>query len=171
MILQTRILMNQAVQGGVPTRKCALPQGQRVGHAGRELHSRRGRQLGAAGERTKQGCPQRGHDAGASGLGKKACVLCGASDLGECFCEVIDGTEDAASVSVVLGEKLGEANSVVTDGRSSCGSRALGGRSHESEGSRELEAVNSPHSRLKAFIARFSGVSNCGLQRYLDWFC
>ena len=37
--------------------------------------------------------------------------------------------------------------------------------------SRELEMVNSLHSRLKAFIGRFNGVSNRRLQRYLDWFC
>lgn len=112
-----------------------------------------------------------GHDAGASGLGKKVCVLCGASDLGECFCEVIDGAEDAASVSVVLDARLPEASSLITDGRGSYGSKALGGRHHETKGSKELRAVNTLHSRLKAFVARFNGVSNRRLQRYLDWFC
>lgn len=121
-------------------------------------------ELGRAPHRT-------GHDAGTSGRSKKVCVLCGVSDLGECFCEVIDGAEDAASISVVLGAKLPEASSVTTDGRGSYGSRALGGRRHEIKGSKELGAVNSLHSRLKAFVARFNGVSNRRLQRYLDWFC
>ena len=51
------------------------------------------------------------------------------------------------------------------------GPGALGGRPHEVRGSRELGAVNSLHSRLKAFVGRFNGVSNRRLQRYLDWFC
>ena len=49
--------------------------------------------------------------------------------------------------------------------------RLARGRPHEVRPSRELEMVNSLHSRLKAFIGRFNGVSNRRLQRYLDWFC
>ncbi|RDB58497.1 hypothetical protein C1878_16340, partial [Gordonibacter sp. 28C] len=47
-----------------------------------------------------------GHDAGSAGPGKKACVLCGVSELGDCFCELVDGAEDKASASVVLGARL-----------------------------------------------------------------
>ncbi len=59
---------------------------------------------------------------------------------------------------------------MATDGRRSYAG-SLGGRPHEVRPSRELEMVNSLHSRLKAFIGRFNGVSNRRLQRYLDWFC
>ena len=112
-----------------------------------------------------------GHDAGSAGLGKKACVLCGVSELGDCFCELVDGAEDKASASVVLGARLPASCSVATDGRRCFDSDSLGGRSHEVRPSRGLEAVNSLHSRLKAFLGRFNGVSNRRLQRYLDWFC
>lgn len=60
--------------------------------------------------------------------------------------------------------------SVATDGRRSYAG-SLGGRPHEVRPSRELEMVNSLHSRLKAFVGRFNGVSNRRLQRYLDWSC
>ena len=66
--------------------------------------------------------------------------------------------------------RLPAACSVATDGRRSYAG-SLGGRPHEVRPSRELEMVNSLHSRLKAFIGRFNGVSNRRLQRYLDWFC
>ncbi|MGO5316117.1 IS1595 family transposase [Paraeggerthella hominis] len=112
-----------------------------------------------------------GRDAGSEGLAKKACVLCGVSELGDCFCELIDGAEDKASVSVVLGARLPSACSVATDGRGCYGPGSLEGRPHEVRPSKELEAVNSLHSRLKAFAGRFNGVSNRRLQRYLDWFC
>lgn len=112
-----------------------------------------------------------GHDAGAAGLGRKVCVLCGVSELGDCFCEVIDGAEDVASVSIVAGARLPASCAVATDGRGSYGPRSLGGRPHEVRPSTELGMVNSLHSRLKSFLRRFNGVSNRRLQRYLDWFC
>lgn len=102
---------------------------------------------------------------------KGACVLCGASELGDCFCEVIDGAEDAASAMVVIGARLPASCGVATDGCGSYTARTLEGRPHERRGSKELEMASSLHSRLKSFIGRFNGVSNRRLQRYLDWFC
>lgn len=112
-----------------------------------------------------------GHDAASGGLSKKACVLCGISELGDCFCELIDGAEDKASVSIVLDARLTSSCSIVTDGRKSYVSSVLQDRFHEVRSSKELSMVNTLHSRLKAFIGRFNGVSNRRLQRYLDWFC
>ncbi|WP_080802399.1 IS1595 family transposase [Arabiibacter massiliensis] len=123
-------------------------------------HSRSGWfQLGREPHRT-------GHEAD-----KGTCVLCGASELGDCFCEIIDGAEDSASVMVVLGARLPASCGVVTDGWKAYNARTLEGRPHEVRGSKELEMVNSLHSRLKSFVGRFNGVSNRRLQRYLDWFC
>lgn len=102
---------------------------------------------------------------------KGTCVLCGVSELGDCFCEVVDGAEDSASAMVVLGARLPASCGVATDGWRAYNDWALGGRPHEVRGSRELEMVNSLHSRLKSFVGRFNGVSNRRLQRYLDWFC
>ncbi len=102
---------------------------------------------------------------------KGTCVLCGVSELGDCFCEVVDGAEDSASAMVVLGARLPASCEVATDGWRAYNDWALGGRPHEVRGSRELEMVNSLHSRLKSFVGRFNGVSNRRLQRYLDWFC
>lgn len=107
-----------------------------------------------------------GHEAA-----KGMCVLCGVSELGDCFCEAVDGAEDCASASVVLGARLPASCAVATDGRSSYGRRTLGGRPHEVRASEDLRMANSLHSRLKSFIDRFNGVSNRRLQRYLDWFC
>lgn len=123
-------------------------------------HSRSGRfELGREPHRT-------GHEAR-----KGMCVLCGASELGDCFCEAIDGAEDAASVMVVLGARPPASCAVATDGRGSYGPQTLGGRPHEVRGSKELGMASSLHSRLKSFLGRFNGVSNRRLQRYLDWFC
>lgn len=112
-----------------------------------------------------------GHDAGSAGLAKGVCVLCGAGELGDCFCEAASGAEGSAEIGIVLGARLPEACSVATDGRGSYNPGALGGRPHEVRASEGLTAVNSLHSRLKAFVGRFNGVSNRRLQRYLDWFC
>ncbi len=111
-----------------------------------------------------------GHDASRAGLGGSVCVLCGVSETGDCFCELADGAEDGPGVALVALRRLPAACSVATDGRRSYAG-SLGGRPHEVRPSRELEMVNSLHSRLKAFIGRFNGVSNRRLQRYLDWFC
>lgn len=111
-----------------------------------------------------------GHDAGSAGLAKGVCVLCGVSELGDCFCELAEA-EDSADIGIVLGAKLPAGCSVATDGWRSYSRAALGGRPHEVRGGRGLAAVNSLHSRLKAFVGRFNGVSNRRLQRYLDWFC
>lgn len=95
----------------------------------------------------------------APGLGGSVCVLCGVSETGDCFCELADGAEDGPGVALVALRRLPAACSVATDGRRSYAG-SLGGRPHEVRPSRELEMVNSLHSRLKAFIGRFNGVSN-----------
>ena len=38
--------------------------------------------------------------------GKGTCALCGASELGDCFCEIADGAKDSASAAVVPGARL-----------------------------------------------------------------
>ena len=126
-------------------------------------HSRGWFDLGRPAHRT-------GHDAARAGLGGSVCVLCGVSETGDCFCELADGAEDGPGVALVALRRLPASCSVATDGRRSYAG-SLGGRPHEVRPSRELEMVNSLHSRLKAFVGRFNGVSNRRLQRYLDWFC
>ena len=110
-----------------------------------------------------------GHDGRGRGLAGKACVICGAGESGDCFCQLVNGAESAADAGLVA-LKLPEGCSVATDARG-CYSSAFGARPHEVRDSRSLGMANSLHSRLKAFIARFNGVSVRRLQRYLDWFC
>ena len=103
--------------------------------------------------------------------GKGTCALCGASERGDCFCEIADGAEDSASAAVVPGARLPASRGVATDGRRACSAWTLEGGPHEVRGSKELGAVSSPRSRLKAFVGRLDGASDRRLQRRLDWFC
>lgn len=107
-----------------------------------------------------------GHDG--KGRGSKVCVVCGISETGDCFCELGDSYEGLTE-STIVSSMLPEKSSLITDGRACY--RDVSGHEHVVRDSKELNMVNTLHSRLKAFIRRFNGVSNRRLQRYLDWFC
>lgn len=112
-----------------------------------------------------------GHDR--PGRGKKGLVsvICGVSELGDCFCQLADRAEDQVSASLCI-DMLPEGCVVATDGwRGYSAGFVLGGRTHEVRDGRRLPSVNALHSRLKAFVAGFRGLSVRRLQRYLDWFC
>ena len=71
-----------------------------------------------------------------------------------------------------------QAASLQVDGGNETGSALaeLGVPSHEAHHAGDgangaLALVNALHARLRAFLARFAGVSTRRLQYYLDWFC
>ena len=116
----------------------------------------------------EMGRPARADGHGGRGAGS-VCAICGVSENGDCFCQVADGAEDGASALIAEG-MLPAGCAVATDGKRAY-LEAMARHPHEVRPSRELRMVNSLHSRLKAFIGGFRGVSSRRLQRYLDWFC
>ena len=111
-----------------------------------------------------------GHDASRAGLGGSVCVAVRRQRDRRLLLRAGRRRRGRAGGGARRAEEAAGGCSVATDGRRSYAG-SLGGRPHEVRPSRELEMVNSLHSRLKAFIGRFNGVSNRRLQRYLDWFC
>ena len=112
--------------------------------------------------------------------GEKVCVVCGANDLGDCFCELAGrGRCPSRGLADALRGHVGPCTSVVvTDmhGSYPAALASLGVPSHEArrsgdEANAALALVNALHARLRAFLARFAGVSTRRLQHYLDWFC
>lgn len=102
-------------------------------------------------------------------------VECGVNELGDCFCDVCGrGSAGAGELSVELAARIPAGSAVVTDGHKSYGFAARGYRHAEVDAgdpsSGDINMVNALHSRLKAFLRRFNGVSTRRLQRYLDWF-
>ena len=89
-------------------------------------------------------------------------VVCGVNELG------------AGELSVALAARIPAASAVVTDGHKSYGFATRGYRHAEVDprdhSAGDINMVNALHSRLKAFLRRFNGVSTRRLQRYLDWF-
>lgn len=107
----------------------------------------------------------------------KVCVSCGVNELGDSFCDLgCRGRESIEDVAAMLAGKVGGASTVATDRHTSyVKGLARLGAAHErhdpAEGFGPLNLVNALHSRLKAFLAPFNGVSTRRLQNYLDWFC
>ena len=102
-------------------------------------------------------------------------VVCGANELGDCFCDICGrGSAGAGELSVELAARIPAASAVVTDGHKSYGFATRGYRHAEVDprdpSAGDINMVNALHSRLKAFLRRFNGVSTRRLQRYLDWF-
>lgn len=106
-------------------------------------------------------------------------VVCGANELGDCFCDICGrGSAGAGELSVELAARIPAASAVVTDGHKSYGFATRGYRHAEVDprdpSAGDINMVNALHSRLKAFLRRFNGVSTRRLQRrlqrYLDRF-
>ena len=102
-------------------------------------------------------------------------VECGVNELGDCFCDVCGrGSEGAGELALELSARIPRGSAVVTDGHKSYGFAARGYRHREVDprdpSTGDINMVNALHSRLKAFLRRFNGVSTRRLQRYLDWF-
>lgn len=102
-------------------------------------------------------------------------VVCGVNELGDCFCDICGrGSAGAGELSVELAARIPAASAVVTDGHKSYGFATRGYRHAEVDprdpSAGDINMVNALHSRLKAFLRRFNGVSTRRLQRYLDWF-
>ena len=109
----------------------------------------------------------------------KVQVVCGANDLGDCFCELAARAEvKCGDVLRVLRGRIGPGGVVETDDNSAYRKplAELGVAEHRTHNASwghaaKLNMVNSLHSRLKRFLAPFNGVSTRHLQHYLDWFC
>ena len=109
----------------------------------------------------------------------KVCVLCGANDLGDVFCELSNrGRASGKDIERVLAGKIAEGSIVSTDKHKSYPRvlEGMGVAAHNrydaqdaSEG--DINMVNALHSRLKEFLGPFHGVATRRLQHYLDWFC
>lgn len=128
--------------------------------------------------------PRKARRFGREGVGRGisnqlVCVMCGASDLGDASAVVCcRGRESSAEAGAALAGRVDGAPLVATDmhGSYPAALTALGVRSHRRVDPRDRSAgniamVDSLHSRLDAFLARFRGVATRHLQHYLDWFC
>ena len=107
--------------------------------------------------------------------GERCCVVCGVNELGDEFCVAAsDGAPSRTECQVAVECSVPEGSTVVTDGHKNYG--FAGGRySHvvvdpKDPSTGHINMVNSLHSRLKAFLDRFRGVSTRRLGRYLAWF-
>ena len=106
----------------------------------------------------------------------KVCVLCGATDLGDVFCELSNrGRATGGDIERVLSGKIAEGSIVSTDKHKSY-PRVLEGMGvaahnrYDADGPAEgdINMVNALHSRLKEFLEPFHGVATRRLQHYLD---
>ena len=149
--------------------------------------------------RSRVGMPRGSHRCGGDvrerGISNlKVCVLCGANDLGDEFCELADRgrpTDEALGAALavladypdigIIGSgpqgAVVEGTPVSTDGLQGYARvlPRLGVSCHDATPAREarhgeLGMVNAMHARLKDFLARFRGVSTRRLGHYLDWF-
>ena len=122
---------------------------------------------------------RRGHQSPTRGVSReRLSVVCGVNDRGQAFLEVAGrGRCTGAQVAGALAGRVEPGTLVATDRHAAYG-RVLPamGAAHEAfgagtpEASRRLAMVNPLHSRLKAFLARFRGVSSRRLANYLAWF-
>lgn len=111
--------------------------------------------------------------------GQLACVVCGANDRGDSFCELAGRAHSTASaIRAVLEGRLAPGTEVATDDLSQYDAALSAlGCGHEVRPSRPaagepaLGMVNALHKRLADFMRPFNGVATRRLQRYLDWFC
>lgn len=105
----------------------------------------------------------------------RCCVVCGVNELGDEFCiAVSEGAPSGIDCQIAVERSVPEGSTVVTDGH-------LGYRfadrlyTHvvvdpKDPSTGNINMVNALHSRLKAFLGRFKGVSTRRLGRYLAWF-
>jgi len=103
-------------------------------------------------------------------------VECGINEYGDCFCEVLDrGAPGAGDLAMCLARNIPEGSTVISDGQPSYEYAARGFKhiviDPKDPFTGNINMVNALHSRLKAFLRLFNGVSTRRLQRYLDWFC
>ena len=131
--------------------------------------------------RSAAGMPREAHghgravrERGISSL--KACVVCGANDLGDSFCRLAGrGRPTDAELEASL-EGLGPCERVSTDGHSGYARvlPGLGAGEHDAapagKAGPSLGMVNALHQRPKRFLDRFAGVSTGRLGHYLAWF-
>ena len=113
---------------------------------------------------------------GARGRSRERVVVeCGVNELGDCFCDVCGrGSEASGEAASVLWRRVPAGSAVATDGHKAY-PFAAGPYRHTAvdpgdPSTGDINMVNALHSRLKAFLRRFNGVSTRRLQRYLDWF-
>lgn len=120
-----------------------------------------------------------GGESGRRGLSRlKVGVVTGVNDLGDCFCCVASrGKTGAAGVRASAAGVDLAGSEVSTDMLAShvVPLRAAGVAAHNrfnagEAGEDELGMANALHSRLRAFLARFNGVSTRRLHLYLRWF-
>lgn len=108
---------------------------------------------------------------------ERVCIICGANEMGDAFAVVAcEGVPAAFEAEHVVRDRIPAGSRVTVDGHTSYS--GLARRFAEvttvdagDPSTGHINLVNSLHSRLKKFIARFGGVSTRRLQRYLDWFC
>lgn len=105
------------------------------------------------------------------------CVMSGVNDAGDTFLEVAcRGRLDSKSAENVLRNKIESGSIIATDKHGSYASAMaeLGVSRHYAYDSKKehggINAVNSLHSRVKAFFSVFNGVSSKWLSLYLAWF-
>lgn len=107
---------------------------------------------------------------------ERVCVICGANELGDSFAVLAcDGVPAAYEAELVVADRVPAGSRVAVDGHTSYS--GLGDAFAEvsvvdpgDPSTGHINLVNSLHSRLKKFIARFGGISTRRLQRYLCWF-
>lgn len=110
--------------------------------------------------------------------GEQPSVVCGANDRGGAFLELAGrGRRADAQVARALRGRIAPGTAVATDMHGAyvrllpgMGARHEAFKSGAPEAKRRLAVVNSPRSRLKAFLAPFRGVSSRRLVQYLWWF-
>lgn len=108
--------------------------------------------------------------------GQLACVVCGANDRGDCFCELVGRAHaDSEAIRCALEGRIAAGTTVATDDLPAYdGALAAIPCGHEvrpSGGTAKLGMVNALHKRLADFLRPFNGVATRRLQRYLWWFC
>lgn len=133
--------------------------------------------------RARTAMPRAAHGRGgavrARGISRlKVCVVCGASDLGDSFCELAARGRPTAAQALAACSPAAGAGRLVTDehraylrvGDALGASSRAAVKAGTAEAARSLGLVNALHSRLKRFLARFNGVSTRRLPLYLAWF-
>lgn len=121
----------------------------------------------------------RGKEVRKRGLSREqVCVMTGISDTGSTFLEVSGrGVVSRKRAMEALRDRIGAGAVVATDKARAYADvlRDLKVAAHEAYGSKDrsrgtINRINTVHSLLDSFMARFKGVSTKRLGAYLDWF-
>lgn len=134
-------------------------------------------------ERAGFSMPRRARKRGRDGVrrgvsGDQVCVLTGVNSKGDVFLDVAGvGPLESGAAEELLADRALEGAVVWTDMRAAYSKplARLKVAEHVRVDSKDrstgvVNLVNSLHSRLEAFLARFRGVASRRLQRYLMWF-